>query len=468
MKSAWSKLRCDPRALRNLHGLPVILGVALGAAQHCAQAQDTSKHYYHVQQLTTGCQTPAAVRLLTNPNEMSHTSARHLRSIHRSGHCVTITPRSEWAFLFRENDLAMMSYAGTVGQPGSYYLRVSDLVDANGQHPDEVETDTSPATAGAAGANEAVASAPPADPTAKAGEVPTIIPSTTPPQVAAANPPGKTIEELITNTANTPPSFTEPSGESVPTLLGSSSHIWVPAISLLLFVGALGGFVALRRRQGRSEKFEPALEIALGEVHAQASALRAAKADSSRPDRYGTFYPDGWEREKASFISSRITPRLREAGYDTILPALLPAIDGEIERHANSLIDPPVATAGSPSPVAREDAEAIDTDLSLYASRCTSLLKSAGWTTDPSPAAYSMAVDIFAERGGRKLLLQCNGGSAPVGVEVVQQVYTLKDRRRADIAAIVTHAPFTRAAQQMASANGVHALHDDELMELIR
>jgi len=104
----------------------------------------------------------------------------------------------------------------------------------------------------------------------------------------------------------------------------------------------------------------------------------------------------------------------------------------------------------------------------MYARRCTSLLQSAGWTTDPNPAAYSQAVDIFAERGGRKLLLQCKGGSAPVGVEAVQQVYTLKDRRHADIAAIVTHAPFTRAAQQMASATGVHALHDEELMTLIQ
>lgn len=464
MTPAWSKLPRGPRTSCTSRGSVAILGIVLCAMSPCAGAQDLSKHYFHVRDVTTGCQNPAAVRLLTNPDETSQADARRLRSIRSSGHCVTITPRSQWSFLWRENDVAMMSYAGTVGRPGSYYLRVEDMVDAEGHHPGELDADAYPAANGL-GTTPDAASLPPGNSPAKPAEVPTIIPQAAASQVASAPIPGKSIDDLIAKT-NAPP-FTPQPAEDKPADGGElSSHIWVPAISLALFVAALGGFAALRRRQGRSEKYEPALAIALDEVQAQALALREAKADSARPDRYGTWYSDRWDREKAAFIGSRISPRLRDAGYEDMLPALLPAIDTEIERHADALVEPP--QAGGEGRINGTAVEAVDAALSDYAVRCTSMLRNAGWTTDPNPAVYGKAVDIFAERGGRKLLLQCKGGEAPVGVEAVQQVFTLKDRRHADIAAIITQAPFTRAAQQMASANGVHALHDEDLMELIQ
>jgi restriction system protein len=460
MMPAWSKLWRD-------RGLAAILGSVAWMLPAASQAQDTSKHYYHVEQTTTGCQNPAAVRLLTNPDETATADARRLRSIRSSGHCVTITPRSQWSYLWRENDVAMMSYAGKIGRPGSYYLKVEELVDADGRHPGEVDLNAaSNPTAPADG----IASTPAAT-TAKPTEVPTIIPSTTPPpQVVSAAAPDRSINELIDKADSTPPSFTPPQQEgALASLPASSSQIWVPAICLTLVAAALGLYAALRRRNGKTENYEPAFEIALAEIQAQASALRAAKSDSERPDRYGTLHPDGWDREKTAFIDSRIAPRLRAAGYETMLPTLLPAIETEIERRANALVEPSrPETESAAGHLNGAKPEAVDAELSDYASRCASLLRSAGWTTDPSPAAYSKAVDIFAERNGRKLLLQCKGGGAPVGVEAVQQVFTLKDRRRADIAAIITHAPFTRAAQQMASANGVHALHDEDLMRLIQ
>jgi restriction system protein len=248
------------------------------------------------------------------------------------------------------------------------------------------------------------------------------------------------------------------------------ARIWVPAALLVLFVAALGGFMVLRRRQDRSGKYALALELALDEIHAQALALRAAKSDSMQPDRYGTLHPDGWEREKALFVHSRLSPRLREAGHQDMLPILMPAIDAEIERQTNASVETSSLTPFV-SPDRAYDATAtqeIDPDLSTFATHCTSLLENAGWKTEPGTTGTVKGIDILAERDGRKLLLQCKGGGAPVGVEAVQQVFALKDRRRLDIAAIVTHAPFTRAAQQMASANGVHALHDDGLMQLIQ
>jgi restriction system protein len=284
--------------------------------------------------------------------------------------------------------------------------------------------------------------------------------------------PGRSIDDLIANTggrgsaaANIPPPerLTADSQEISP-------RIWVPAACLGLFVTALGGFALVRRRPRRPEKHMPALETALGEIRAHAPALRAARLESMQPDRYGTVHADGWEREKALFVNSRVMAQLRAAGYHDMPSGLLAAIDAEIESCAKSVADssPSGAYAGL-DPAGGSMVPDIDPGLSVYATRCTSLLRDAGWRTEPEPpAATGKAIDILAERDGRTLLLQCKGDGSPVGVEAVQEVFNRKDRRKVDIAAIVTHAPFTRAAQQLASANGVHAVHDDGLMLLIQ
>jgi hypothetical protein len=437
---------------------------ALPLNTHAAKAQEPAKTYYHVQQVTTGCQNPAAVRLLTNPDETARADARRLRSIRSSGRCVTITPRSQWTFLWQENDMAMMSYSGTIGRPGSYYLRIDDLVDANGEHPGEAVPSalsaTSPSTA------DRTASMPPPALSTEVGEAPASNPQAPPPTAA----PNTSVDRIIANTDRVPPFVTPSPARITGAQSDMSAHIWVPAVLLALFVAALGSFMALRRRQDRSEKYAPALEIALDEIYAQASALRAAKSDSMRPDRYGTMHPDGWEREKALFVHSRLSARLAEAGYQGMLPPLMPAIDTEIERLANASVEPPsfASDMDSGNAYSAVAAPEVDPDLSTFATRCTSLLENAGWKTEPGSTGAGKTIDILAERDGRKLLLQCKGGGAPIGVEAVQQVFALKDRRRLDVAAIVTYAPFTRAAQQMASANGVHALHSDGLMQLIQ
>jgi restriction system protein len=464
---AWSKPKL-PRPILGGAQAAAAAGAALLLLSNVAAGQETSKTYYHVEQVTTGCQNPAATRLLTNPDQTAQADARRLRSIRSSGHCVTITPRSQWSFLWRENDMAMMSYAGTTGRPGSYYLRIDDLVDAEGRHPGGWEAD--PISGQSSSPGQAAEPWRGAERPAQTGGVPTIVPSATlPPQIAAANPPSGTLDELIAKNGGLSQALSpehEAAGPTEPD--GAASRFWVPGVALAVVVGALGAFTVLRRRQARPPHSEPALQLAIGEIQAQALALREAKAESTRPDRFGTVHADGWQREKVSFVSSRIAPRLRDAGYDTVLPSLLPVIDSVIERHANSLVEP--ASTETDRQNGNDDiaTSEVDAELSSYASRCTALLHNAGWTTDPNPVAYGKAVDILAERDGRKLLLQCKAGTAPIGVEAVQQVHTLKDRRHADIAAIVSSAPFTRAAHQMASANGVHALHDEDLTRLIQ
>ena len=457
----------------------IVLGAALCILLpewQAARAADATDTYFHVQQVTTGCQNPAAVRILADPDQTTAADPRRLKSIRTSGRCVTITPRSKWSFLWRENDVAMMSYAGKIGPPGSYYIRVDDLRDPDGRTLDDIQpAHPDIADQAAASDNPAdVAATPPAPASelrAASAETPKIAPPPSGGQITAQAAQGKSIDDLIANNGGRAP----PAGDMPPPVRSSgdrlemSPRVWVPAACLALFVVALGGIVAVRRRPGQSDKHLPALETALDEVRAHAPALRAARAESTQPDRYGTVHADGWEREKTLFVNSRILPRLRAAGYQNMPPALLHAIDAEIESCGNSVAgSSPFGAYAGLDHAGSSVTPDIDPGLSLYATRCTSLLQDAGWSAEPEPATTGKAVDILAERDGRTLLLQCKGDGSPVGVEAVQEVFNRKDRRKADIAAIVTHAPFTRAAQQLASANGVHAVHEDGLMQLIR
>ena len=129
----------------------LLLAFAL-AAPGMARADDTP--LYHVTEATVGCADAVSVRTLTNQNDVRRNNPAVYKSTFDAGRCVSVTPKSPWRFVSRDNDVAMMDYAGTVGPPGSYYFSVAQLVDANGNHPgDAASAGTAPAaTPPAAGA----------------------------------------------------------------------------------------------------------------------------------------------------------------------------------------------------------------------------------------------------------------------------------------------------------------------------
>ena len=126
----------------------LLLAFAL-AAPGMARADDTP--LYHVTEATVGCADAVSVRTLTNQNDVRRNNPAVYKSTFDAGRCVSVTPKSPWRFVSRDNDVAMMDYAGTVGPPGSYYFSVAQLVDANGNHPGDAAGAT-PAAAPPAGA----------------------------------------------------------------------------------------------------------------------------------------------------------------------------------------------------------------------------------------------------------------------------------------------------------------------------
>jgi hypothetical protein len=117
-------------------GVTCLLATLLAA--DIAYANDATT-LFHVQDTTYGCVDPYATRVLTNPDRPSPAT---IKSTFTKGRCVSITPKSPWRFISRDNDVALMEYAGDVGQPGAYYMRADQLIGPNGGHPGDVEPPT--------------------------------------------------------------------------------------------------------------------------------------------------------------------------------------------------------------------------------------------------------------------------------------------------------------------------------------
>jgi len=120
-----------------------------------AKAEET---LYHVTEATVACADAVSVRTLTNTGETRPANQAAYKSTFDGGRCVSVTPKSPWRFVSRDNDVAMMDYAGTVGPPGSYYFSAAQLVDAGGNHPGDAPAASAGATPAGAPATAAPAS----------------------------------------------------------------------------------------------------------------------------------------------------------------------------------------------------------------------------------------------------------------------------------------------------------------------
>jgi hypothetical protein len=126
-------LRCSGMKLR-------ILAFVIAVAGGNAAAQDLPAVLYHAQDNTVGCANPLMTWALTDPQEPRRRNPTWVRQSMSEGRCVSITTQSPWKLAALDGDMALMIYAGSVGPPGAYYLRVSEMIDSAGRHPDSIPT----------------------------------------------------------------------------------------------------------------------------------------------------------------------------------------------------------------------------------------------------------------------------------------------------------------------------------------
>jgi restriction system protein len=104
-------------------------------------------------------------------------------------------------------------------------------------------------------------------------------------------------------------------------------------------------------------------------------------------------------------------------------------------------------------------------DYEMYVAR---LLNDAGWDVQHIGEVGDQGVDVIAELRGVRVAVQAKKYRSRAGNDAVQQVAAGKRYHRCAVAVVVAPNSYTRAAQELAHANGVLLLCHDELHDLER
>ena len=93
-------------------------------------------------------------------------------------------------------------------------------------------------------------------------------------------------------------------------------------------------------------------------------------------------------------------------------------------------------------------------------------LRTSGWQAHTTKASGDQGADVLATKDGLVVVLQCKLYSKPVGNAAVQEAIAGMAFHKANYAAVVSNAAFTRQARELASAAGVVLLHHEQLTDL--
>lgn len=189
-------------------------------------------------------------------------------------------------------------------------------------------------------------------------------------------------------------------------------------------------------------RLEPAIS-----QHLRSLAVR--KQQLLRSDPYGNVDNAKWSEERAVVFQSLIDGVVHLTRSDRFHVA--GAIDYLVDTFARSHLQ--MASDSAVEAMTPHEFEAF----------CAARLSGAGWTTRLTKVSGDQGVDIVAEKGGIVVILQCKKYGKPVGNTAVQQAIAGRVFEGADAAAVVSNAPFTPAASQLARVAGVALLHFSEL-----
>lgn len=118
----------------------------------------------------------------------------------------------------------------------------------------------------------------------------------------------------------------------------------------------------------------------------------------------------------------------------------------------------------APSPIGDDDIMSGE----HYEILCRNLLQAQGWRVDTTPVTGDQGADLIADADGCRVVIQCKFHSRPVGNKAVQEAHAAVAFHAGDRAAVVSNAPFTRSAHQLAQVSEVMLLHHDQLADLGR
>ena len=203
-------------------------------------------------------------------------------------------------------------------------------------------------------------------------------------------------------------------------------------------------------RSQKNDKFNEYLQLTISK-HKGALLLKRKRSVSE--DDYGNIVPGRWNSELDYFVKNVL---MTDAYWSNFISEDKMVEDLRLE--INSILDQHVNDANS-----HEDVDSLDP--LQYEHHCADLLRRTGWDVRVTQASGDQGIDLIANRGDVKAVFQCKKYSQPVGNGAVQEIIAGKQFEQAHIAAVVSNAPFTTSAKQLANATGVYLLHHDDLLE---
>lgn len=235
--------------------------------------------------------------------------------------------------------------------------------------------------------------------------------------------------------------------------MGAGAAVAAAFVAVAVVVLAVGKLLQWRARRR--------LLATVDEVTRQHAALLAVKrAQLVIHDGYGNYHLDGWIRHANYFVDHVI---LREARQRRV-PVEDVAEGGPRRAEVLRRFLAVLQDQEGASPKAIADAEILSGQ--HYETLCHNLLQEAGWVVSMTPASGDQGADLVADADGCRLVIQCKFHGRPIGNKAVQEAFGALRLHGGRHAAVVSNQGFTRAAQELARANGVLLLHHDQLHDL--
>ena len=236
-------------------------------------------------------------------------------------------------------------------------------------------------------------------------------------------------------------------------LLFSRRFLESIGLAILLGGGLTAAYLIVRhsRRVAAQNSLVQKAHTAI-EWHLRALAVR--RAQLVWQDAYGNPQMDKWETEKDRFITQQIEPSL------TVNERL--ALERD-QKAVAYLIEARVAGAIQSQPSREFSSEMTPAEFENF---CAEELHRAGWSARVTRKGRDQGVDIVAEKGAARVVIQCKLYTRPVGNKAVQEATAARAHEQGTHGIVVTNQSYTSAARQLASTNGILLLHYSELRNL--
>jgi restriction system protein len=238
-----------------------------------------------------------------------------------------------------------------------------------------------------------------------------------------------------------------------------SFAFWAYLVLCLIASAALLGSISLFIMDFMDEEDGPAKRAArtavLQLIDRHLDTLARRRISLVTIDHYGIPDTKAWDRELRGFIKKVIAPTLSEAHLRLIAP------DGDLGSALAMLIDERVGARS----------EKLETQLDFdpdmtpaeFEQWCATCLAKLGWRTRTVGGSGDQGADVIAERGGRRVVIQCKLYQSPVGNKAVQEAFAAMTHYSADLAAVITSSEFTPSARRLSATTRVALVLHSEI-----